>query len=199
MLVIGGIDVDEIDLELTGQRVRIARAGAPHRTFDRFREAQLELLVRPRRPFLQKGHLQPRRAVDPIGRFQQRGEHDSPLEIRELEAVDRVADRVDAASVVRLEVARAAAEHLADVPVATLERSKLAEGRGYPAAVDASNGVNVGLGKSSRVARQIVRLNRQADHAKGLADARGSGKQVASTRHRQPRRDLLDQRYERAL
>ncbi len=128
VLVVGRVDVDEIDIEAPA-RARSRRAGLPdaRRPVDGQRHAELERVVRARRPALEERHLQAGRAVDAIGGLEQRGQDDAEFELSQIARFDRVADGVDAAAVVRLEVASALAEDVADVALTPLEPGELLE------------------------------------------------------------------------
>ena len=199
VLVVGRVEVDEIDVERRREEVGIEPRDGAGRAGDRLGQPQAELVVGAGRPRLQIGHLQARRAVDAVCRLEQRGEQDAPLERRERVAVDRVADRVDPGAVLRLQVARLPAEGLGEVPLAALERRELRDDRGEAMAVERPVGDDVGLPDCLRIGREVVRVHGEPEAAQRLPDPRRPGEEVAGRPDGQLRGYPADQRHERAF
>ncbi len=196
VLVVRRVDVDEIDVELGRELVRVEpRDGAGGARHD-LRQAQLERAVGPRRPRLQVGHLQAGRAVDAVGGLDERRQQHPSLERRELVAVDRIADRIDPPAVVRLQVPRLVAEGLGHVAVPSRERRQLADDRGQPGALEGAVCGDVGLPEGLRVGGEVVRVDGEPERAHGLADPGRPCEEITGRAHRKLLDDDADQRDE---
>ena len=194
MLVVGRVDVDEVDVELPARarsrRAALTRAGRPG---DRLGQAQLELVVGARRPRLQVGHLQARSCCRP-GRPPRAARsaatpRSSSARARSRRSPSRIASIRRA--VVRLEVARAAAEDLGEVALAALERRELGE-RSRRARSRSSRlvGDDVGLAERLGVGREVVRVHRRARGARSACPTRVvPAKRSQADRDRQLRGD----------
>ncbi len=199
MLVVGRVDVDEVDVELRGESVCVEPGHRARGAGDRGREPQRELVVGAWGPGLQIGHLQAGRAVDPVCRLEERRQQHTPLDRRELVVVDRLAHRVDPRPVFRLEVARPAAECLREVALAAGERLELGGDPGEAGDVERPVRDDVGLGHHLGIGREVIRMNLEPEIPQGLPDPGRARKEVAGRAHRQPRSEASDQRHERSL
>jgi hypothetical protein len=199
MLVVGRVDVDEVDVELRGERVRVEPRHRAGGTGDRNRETKRELVVGAGGPGLQIGHLQTGRAVDTVCRLEERRQQHAPLDRGELVPVDRLAHRVDPRPVLRLEVPRPAAEGLGEVALAPRERLERGGEPGEPGAVERPVRDDVGLGHHLGIGGEVVRMNPEPQGAQCLPDPGRAGEEVARRAHGQPRGEALDQRHESSL
>ena len=101
VLVVGRVEVGEIDVwqDVDGlpdvAEDRDAGAG------QELGPAQFQVVVRPRRPLLEVGHLDARRGVDPVGRQHQRGQQDREQRATPVLLLEAVPDGVDPAAVLR--------------------------------------------------------------------------------------------------
>ncbi len=199
MLVVRRIDVDEVDVELRREHVRVEprdRAGGP---VDRGRETQRQLVVGTGSPLLQVGHLQPGRAVDAVCRLEERRQQHAPLDRGELVTVDRLADRVDPRAVLGLEVPRPTAEGLGEIALSARKCLELGGDPGEPAAIERPVRDDVGLGQHLGVGGEVIRVNLEPQAPQRLPHPRRAREQVAGRAYGQLRNDALDQRYERSL
>jgi hypothetical protein len=199
MLVVRRVDVDQVDVELRCERVRVEPRHRSGRTVDARRQTQREPVVGARRPGLQVGHLQAGRAVDTVGRLEEGRQQDTPLHRGELVAVDRLAHRIDPCAVFGLEVPRAAAERLGEVAVAAWQCLELGGDLGEPGAVERPVRDDVGLREHLGVGCEVVRMNLEPQTAQCLTDPGRAREEVAGRLHRKLRGETLDQRYERSF
>ncbi len=197
MIVVGRIDVHEVDIEVRCELVRVLAKHRSRRPLNLFRDAKLELVVGALRPRLQVSHLQAGGAVDAVGGLEQRREHDPPLDGREPIAVDRRPDRVDPPAVVGLHVAGSVAERLREVPILPGKRRKLGQNACQPGSVDRSVRCDVGMAQRFRIRGEVVRDHFEPELAQRLPDPGGAGEQVAGRAHGQQGRSEPDQRHQR--
>ncbi len=199
MLVVGRVDVDEVDIELRCEHVGVEPRDGAGRAVDRGREPERECVVGAWSPGLQVGHLQAGRAVDTICGLEERRQQYASLDRRELVELDRLADRIDPGAVFRLEVPRPPAEGFGEVALAPWERFELGGDPGEPAAVERPVRDDVGLRHDLGVGGEVVRMNLEAQASQCLPDPGRPRKEVARGLHRQLRGNALDQWYERSL
>ena len=199
MLVVGRVDVDEVDVELRCEQVRVEPRHGAGRAVDRCREPERELVVGAWSPGLQVGHLQAGRAVDAIRRLEERGQEHASLDRRELVALDRLANRIDAHAVSGLEVPGPAAEGLGEVAVAAGKRLELGGDPGETVAIERPVRDDVGLRHHLGVGGEVIRMNPQTQTPQCLPDPGRPREEVARGLHRQLRGNALDQRHERSL
>ena len=181
-------------IEAVGLALAVLRA-RQHR-----RQPQFELLERPRCPLLQVGHLHAGRRVDAIGGLQQRGQQHRLEFGRQRARGDRIADRLDAGAVLRVQ-----------------EPSSFAPGRGEVAGFASQlvqrrqqrlcrpqHVLGIGLHVAARQRRGVgIVVVGQYPVARTLqcvADPRRAGEQVDDGVHvRHRAHDLQDARQEQAL
>jgi len=197
MIVVGRIDVHEVDIEVRCELVRVLPKHRSRRARDNRRHAQLELVIGSGSPRLQVRHLQAGGAVDAVGGLEQRREHDPPVDGREPIAVDRRPDRVDPPAVVWLHVAGPLAERLREVPILAGKRRKLRQNACQPGSVDRSVRCDVGMAQRLRVRGEVVRDHFEPELAQRLPDPGGASEQVAGRAHGQKGRSEPDQRHQR--
>jgi len=159
VLVVGRVDVDEVDVEVGGELVGVETRDRPRPALDRLGKPKRELVVGPRRPRLEIGHLESCRAVDAVGGLEQRGEEHPAFHRRERVAVYRLPDRLDPGSVRGLEVPCPATERLGEPTLAALERGNLGQDLCQTGTVERPAGRNVGLAEHLGVGSEIVRVD----------------------------------------
>ena len=199
MLVVGRIYVDEVDVEGRRELVRVEARDGARRARDGFGQPQVEVVEGAGRPRLEIRHLQAGRTVHAVGGEQERRQEEGTLDGRQSVALDRLADRLDPGSVLRLEVARPAAERLCEPTVATLEGGELLENRLETRAIDLRAGLDVGASESLGVGREVVRVHHEAEAPERLPHPRRAGEEIACRTGGQPGGDARDQRHERPL
>ena len=197
MVVVGRIDIHEVDVELGRELVRVLAENRPAWPRDQLGHPKVEVVVGSRSPSLQKCHLQAGGAVDAVGGLEQRGEHDPALDRRELVAVDRRSDRVDPPAIVRLDVAGAAAERLREVPLAAGKCGKLRQHDRQPGSVDRFVRRDIGVPQRLRVGGEVVRDDFDPKPSQRLPDPGRAGEEVAGRPHRQQGCSEADQRHQR--
>ncbi len=108
MLVVRRVEVGEVELAELVRRGECDRVAADRSALsgEERGDAEGERLQRAGRPLLEEGHLQTGGRVDPVGGLQQAGQQDRPERAPRVVRFDRVADRVDACSVLGPEVTR---------------------------------------------------------------------------------------------
>ena len=200
MLVVRRVEVHQVDrAEQLDRADGVPSHGVPG-TGEQHGHLELQVGVRARRPLLEVGHLQPRGRVDPVCGQQQRGEQDRPQRTVRVVALDRRADRVDARTVVRLEVARLLAEGAGDVARPSREAVEPGDLRPEGCQVDlVLVGGDVAVAELAAVGGRVGRGDLDAAALELLGDSRRAGEQVdrGSGSHRVG--DLPQHRHQEAL
>ena len=179
VLVVRRIEVREV--ECFGGLRDLARVGPERDPFagDELRDAERQRLKRPRCPLLDVRHLHAGRRVDAVGRLEEAREQYGIQPRIAIVALDRVADRVDAPAVVRLEEPRSNAEGLRGVAVDVGPGGKVRECLGDLVAVGGvSVERHVALGEHLGVPRRVDRGDVRTPALELLGDARRAGEQV---------------------
>ncbi len=105
MLIVGRIEIREVEGPELRRRVEGVRPQRPSGAGHHLRHPQLQGPERARRPLLDEGHLYAGGGVDAVSRFDQARQQHRIQPRLAVVVLDRVADGVDAAAVVLLEEA----------------------------------------------------------------------------------------------